>query len=97
MLPKKHGWVIGVRATIRYLTTKSAPKPELKYTSTVNLPKTKFPARLSAEKRAQVEEQLRKVRSFATKCAVWRTGQHRVTKYADSASILTGFPSFRAA
>uniref|UniRef100_A0A182JQD0 isoleucine--tRNA ligase n=1 Tax=Anopheles christyi TaxID=43041 RepID=A0A182JQD0_9DIPT len=60
MLPKKHGWVIGLRATIRYLTTKSATKAEIKYTSTINLPKTKFLARLSAEKRAEVEEQLRK-------------------------------------
>uniref|UniRef100_A0A182P581 isoleucine--tRNA ligase n=1 Tax=Anopheles epiroticus TaxID=199890 RepID=A0A182P581_9DIPT len=60
MLPKKHGWVIGVRATVRYLATQRSPKIEQKYTSTVNLPKTKFPARLSAEKRAEVEEQLRK-------------------------------------
>uniref|UniRef100_A0A182TE99 isoleucine--tRNA ligase n=1 Tax=Anopheles melas TaxID=34690 RepID=A0A182TE99_9DIPT len=88
MLPKKHGWVIGVRATIRYLTTKSAPKPELKYTSTVNLPKTKFPARLSAEKRAQVEEQLRK--SCLSELYHW----NRSTLPADSEFILHDGPPY---
>ncbi|EAT38178.1 AAEL009917-PA, partial [Aedes aegypti] len=39
---------------------KSALKGEPKYTDTINLPKTKFPARLSAEKRTEVQDRLRK-------------------------------------
>ncbi|XP_053673887.1 isoleucine--tRNA ligase, mitochondrial [Anopheles nili] len=60
MLRQRSGWSVGIRATVRRLTTKSAPKNEIKYTSTIYLPKTKFAARLSAEKRAEVEGQLRK-------------------------------------
>ncbi|XP_021713032.1 isoleucine--tRNA ligase, mitochondrial [Aedes aegypti] len=44
----------------RGLSTKSALKGEPKYTDTINLPKTKFPARLSAEKRTEVQDRLRK-------------------------------------
>lgn len=33
----------------------------VKYTSSINLPKTKFPARLNATQRAQVEEHIRDV------------------------------------
>ncbi|XP_058813036.1 isoleucine--tRNA ligase, mitochondrial [Topomyia yanbarensis] len=44
----------------RCLSTKSIPKDEVKFTHTINLPKTKFPARLSAEKRLEVQDRLRK-------------------------------------
>ncbi|KFB47061.1 AGAP003156-PA-like protein [Anopheles sinensis] len=60
MLQSKHGWVIGTRFTVRCFATKSVPKDESSYTGTINLPKTKFPARLNVEKRNQIEEQLRK-------------------------------------
>uniref|UniRef100_A0A182W2R4 isoleucine--tRNA ligase n=1 Tax=Anopheles minimus TaxID=112268 RepID=A0A182W2R4_9DIPT len=60
MFPTRYGWVTRWRVTSRYFTTKSVPKTEVKYTSTINLPKTKFPARLSVEKRTEVEEHLRK-------------------------------------
>uniref|UniRef100_A0A2M4AI52 isoleucine--tRNA ligase n=1 Tax=Anopheles triannulatus TaxID=58253 RepID=A0A2M4AI52_9DIPT len=53
-------WATGFRATIRYLATKSVAKEESKYTSTIRLPRTKFPARLNAEKRSELEDQLRK-------------------------------------
>ncbi|XP_055551514.1 isoleucine--tRNA ligase, mitochondrial [Wyeomyia smithii] len=45
---------------VRRLSTKSAPKDEAKYTHTINLPKTKFPARLTGTKRVEVHAQLRK-------------------------------------
>uniref|UniRef100_A0A182LWM1 isoleucine--tRNA ligase n=1 Tax=Anopheles culicifacies TaxID=139723 RepID=A0A182LWM1_9DIPT len=60
MFPTRYGWATQWRVTVRYFTTKCVPKTELKYTTTINLPKTKFPARLSAEKRIEVEENLRK-------------------------------------
>ncbi|XP_029729776.2 isoleucine--tRNA ligase, mitochondrial [Aedes albopictus] len=41
-------------------STKSAHKGEVKYTDTINLPKSKFPARLSTEKRSELQERLRK-------------------------------------
>lgn len=37
-----------------------AAKP-IKYTDTINLPKTKFPARLTAKKRAEVERRINEV------------------------------------
>ncbi|XP_053686142.1 isoleucine--tRNA ligase, mitochondrial [Sabethes cyaneus] len=46
----------------RRLSTKSSPKNEPKYTHTINLPKTKFPARLTGVKRNEVHEQLRQTR-----------------------------------
>ncbi|XP_062560567.1 isoleucine--tRNA ligase, mitochondrial [Armigeres subalbatus] len=49
-----------LRHHFRHHSTKSASKHEVKFTETVNLPKTKFPARLSADKRAEVQERLRK-------------------------------------
>jgi hypothetical protein len=33
----------------------------VKYTNTINLPKTKFPQRLSAQKRSELEDSIRKV------------------------------------
>lgn len=35
----------------------------IKYTDTINLPKTKFPARLTASKRAEVERRINEVTS----------------------------------
>ncbi|XP_058461109.1 isoleucine--tRNA ligase, mitochondrial [Malaya genurostris] len=46
--------------TVRCLSTKVIPKDEVKYTHTINLPKTKFPTRLTVEKRFGVQERLRK-------------------------------------
>uniref|UniRef100_A0A182QG18 isoleucine--tRNA ligase n=1 Tax=Anopheles farauti TaxID=69004 RepID=A0A182QG18_9DIPT len=60
MFQQRLAWIAGFRANQRCFSTKSVPKAEIKYTSTINLPKTKFPARLSAEKRAEIEQQLRK-------------------------------------
>uniref|UniRef100_A0AAG5CSK1 isoleucine--tRNA ligase n=1 Tax=Anopheles atroparvus TaxID=41427 RepID=A0AAG5CSK1_ANOAO len=60
MLQSRCGWVISTRITTRCYATKSVAKDVAKYTGTINLPKTKFPARLNAEKRNQLEEQLRK-------------------------------------
>uniref|UniRef100_A0A182SAV3 isoleucine--tRNA ligase n=1 Tax=Anopheles maculatus TaxID=74869 RepID=A0A182SAV3_9DIPT len=61
MLLMRYGWApYRLRATSRIFTTESVPKAKIKYTSTINLPKTKFPARLNVEKRTEVEEKLRK-------------------------------------
>uniref|UniRef100_A0A182XVI5 isoleucine--tRNA ligase n=1 Tax=Anopheles stephensi TaxID=30069 RepID=A0A182XVI5_ANOST len=60
LLTRYEGWAFRLRDAKRYFSTKSVPKAEIKYTSTINLPKTKFPARLSVEKRTEVEDQLRK-------------------------------------
>ncbi|XP_050068503.1 isoleucine--tRNA ligase, mitochondrial [Anopheles maculipalpis] len=60
MLLTRFGWTFRCRETRRFFSTKSVPKAEVKYTGTINLPKTKFPARLSVEKRTEVENQLRK-------------------------------------
>uniref|UniRef100_A0A182NGD9 isoleucine--tRNA ligase n=1 Tax=Anopheles dirus TaxID=7168 RepID=A0A182NGD9_9DIPT len=60
MFQHRSAWIAGFRASTRYFSTKSVPQAEIKYTTTINLPKTKFAARLSAEKRAEIEEQLRK-------------------------------------
>lgn len=40
---------------------KSKPQEPVKYTNTINLPKTKFPGRLNANQRKDVEENIRKV------------------------------------
>lgn len=45
----------------RYCSTKTN-KNTIKYTDTINLPKTKFPPRLSAAKRSEIERQLNSVR-----------------------------------
>lgn len=46
----------------RDLTTKvEKDQKEVKYTSSINLPKTKFPARLNPTQRAEVEESIRAV------------------------------------
>lgn len=42
----------------RYYSIKHAAKEPVKYTNTINLPKTKFPARLSAAKRQEIENKL---------------------------------------
>lgn len=39
----------------------SKPQETVKYTNTINLPKTKFPGRLNANQRKDVEENIRKV------------------------------------
>ncbi|KAL9694079.1 hypothetical protein quinque_013364 [Culex quinquefasciatus] len=44
----------------RFMSTASVPRDEPKFTHTINLPKTKFPARLNADKRADVQDRLRK-------------------------------------
>lgn len=41
--------------------TNAAPKNAIKYTDTINLPKTEFPQRLSAAKRAEVERKINEV------------------------------------
>ncbi|XP_055843625.1 isoleucine--tRNA ligase, mitochondrial [Episyrphus balteatus] len=43
---------------LRYYSIKHAAKTPIKYTSTINLPKTKFPTRLSAAKRTDIEKSL---------------------------------------
>ncbi|XP_061402862.1 isoleucine--tRNA ligase, mitochondrial [Musca vetustissima] len=42
----------------RLYSIKHAPKDTVRYTNTVNLPKTRFPSRLSANKRAELERTL---------------------------------------
>ncbi|XP_065080338.1 isoleucine--tRNA ligase, mitochondrial [Ochlerotatus camptorhynchus] len=56
----RSGHKLGLTRLIRNLSSKSAPKEEIKFTSTINLPKTKFPTRLSADKRSAVQDRLRK-------------------------------------
>lgn len=46
--------------------TNAAAKEPVKYTSTINLPKTEFPQRLSAAKRAEVERTINKVKHIFT-------------------------------
>lgn len=46
----------------RYFASNEPKKPANKYTDTINLPKTKFPQRLSATKRAEIEKKLNEVR-----------------------------------
>ncbi|XP_055914173.1 isoleucine--tRNA ligase, mitochondrial [Eupeodes corollae] len=43
---------------LRYYSIKQAAETPIKYTSTINLPKTKFPTRLSAAKRVDIEKSL---------------------------------------
>ncbi|XP_053952529.1 isoleucine--tRNA ligase, mitochondrial isoform X1 [Anastrepha ludens] len=43
---------------VRCFSIKQAAKPPIKYTDTINLPTTKFPNRLSASKRLEIERQL---------------------------------------
>ncbi|XP_075159796.1 isoleucyl-tRNA synthetase, mitochondrial [Haematobia irritans] len=43
---------------LRFFSIKQATKDPVKYTSTVNLPKTRFPARLSTAKRLEIERTL---------------------------------------
>ncbi|KAM7356031.1 isoleucyl-tRNA synthetase, mitochondrial [Cochliomyia hominivorax] len=43
---------------LRYYSIKHATKEPIKYTNTINLPKTKFPARLTATKRQEIENKL---------------------------------------
>lgn len=45
----------------RKFATKESSQKVVKYTDTINLPKTKFPQRLSGLKRAEVEKRLNKV------------------------------------
>lgn len=42
---------------------KTQAEEKVKFTDSINLPKTKFPARLSANQRATVEESIRQVRT----------------------------------
>lgn len=42
----------------RLYSVKHATKSTIKYTNTINLPKTKFPSRLSPPKREEVEKKL---------------------------------------
>ncbi|XP_017476713.1 PREDICTED: isoleucine--tRNA ligase, mitochondrial isoform X1 [Rhagoletis zephyria] len=44
--------------SVRYFSIKQVTKPPIKYTDTINLPKTRFPNRLSAAKRLEIERQL---------------------------------------
>lgn len=53
----------------RFMSTASVPRDEPKFTHTINLPKTKFPARLNADKRADVQDRLRKVGHSIGTCA----------------------------
>lgn len=50
---------------LRYLSTKQIPQKEIKYTNTINLPKTDFPSRLSAQKRKEVEQKILEVDIFS--------------------------------
>uniref|UniRef100_A0A0A1XDI3 isoleucine--tRNA ligase n=1 Tax=Zeugodacus cucurbitae TaxID=28588 RepID=A0A0A1XDI3_ZEUCU len=43
---------------VRHFSIKQAAKPPIKYTDTINLPKTKFPNRLNATKRSELERKL---------------------------------------
>lgn len=45
----------------RYLATKDSTPKVIKYTETINLPKTKFPQRLSPAKRIEVEKKINEV------------------------------------
>lgn len=49
-----------VKINVRSIQTK-AVKEKPKFTSTINLPKTKFPPRLAPNLRTEVEDKLRKV------------------------------------
>ncbi|XP_065359471.1 isoleucine--tRNA ligase, mitochondrial [Calliphora vicina] len=50
--------IIRIPTISRYYSIKHAAKEPIKYTTTINLPKTKFPARLSAAKRQELENKL---------------------------------------
>lgn len=45
-----------------FATSKTIDEPVIKYTDTINLPNTKFPARLNEEARRKVAKQLEEVR-----------------------------------
>lgn len=47
---------------VRQFSIKPAAKPPIKYTDTINLPKTKFPNRLNAVKRLELERKLVEVK-----------------------------------
>ncbi|XP_059226112.1 isoleucine--tRNA ligase, mitochondrial [Stomoxys calcitrans] len=47
-----------ISKNLRFYSIKHATKGPVKYTSTINLPKTRFPARLSAAKRLELERSL---------------------------------------
>lgn len=57
---KKFNFLCEQAIFIRNLKTKA--QETVKYTNTINLPKTTFPARLSSDKRKDVEENIRKVK-----------------------------------
>ena len=46
---------------LRTYSTKEANKNVIKYTDTINLPKTKFPARINGTKRLEVEKKINEV------------------------------------
>lgn len=55
---------INFRFGIRLYSVKPVKKDANKYTDTINLPRTRFPNRLSAAKREQLEQEILDVRYF---------------------------------
>lgn len=49
---------------VRHFSIKQAAKPPMKYTDTINLPKTKFPNRLNAARRLELERKLVEVNNL---------------------------------
>lgn len=49
---------------LRFYSIKRATKEPTRYTNTINLPRTKFPARLGVAKRTEIEEELNEVNLF---------------------------------
>lgn len=47
----------------RNIKTKVEEKTKIKFTDTINLPKSKFPARLNQQQRAELEDVIRTVRT----------------------------------
>lgn len=50
---------------LRFYSIKHAAKEPIKYTATINLPKTKFPTRLSSVKRQELENKYVSVSIFS--------------------------------
>lgn len=51
--------------TFIFRYSNAVPDKKIKYTDTINLPRTKFPSRLTAAKRSQVAQQINEVHIFS--------------------------------
>lgn len=49
---------------LRFYSIKRATKEPTRYTNTINLPRTKFPARLGSAKRIEIENELNEVNFY---------------------------------